>query len=75
MFTAEVTKGFSYDEVTASPVFMIRMGLASPQGERVNKKYRKGQRVEFPNQSDYRDFLRLAREYGGDARCVGLPPR
>lgn len=75
MFKAEITKGFKYDEVKASSILEIRLGLADAQGSRVRVAYAKGRTLEFATHAEYKAFAQLAKDHGGAVRCVGLPAR
>jgi hypothetical protein len=66
MVTATIIRGFSYDEVTASPMYMVRLGLATLEGERKRIKYRRGQKKTFVTWQEYQEFEELATMYGGE---------
>lgn len=69
MFTGKISKGFAV-RMVPSCVEMQLCGAAP-----ATTRYRAGQAVEFATFAEFAEFRSLAREFGSDVKCVGLPTR
>jgi hypothetical protein len=71
MFRAKVTKGFKYELV--KPVSMLEARLFGAVTQVTKMHHKRGQIVEFATHREFKEFRKLAADYGGKVELVSIP--